>query len=264
MRSLARLRPTPSMAVALAALFVALGGVGYAAATIDSGDIVNNSIRSKDIKNKGVANKDIKPKAVTGTHIFNNTINSEDVKTETLLSTDIKNGTINTLDVGDNALTGLDIDENTIGEVNSAENAGNAGNAATVSTVVTIPITTVAEGAAAGILASYGPFTIRGTCADAAGSTRAEVTIDTSENDTTVKGETAADTDLDAADPPAILSSVTDALVAPPTSSGYNEGVFNAFAPGTGKGAMTGHIASWANAAAPSQCKFHGSLVRSG
>jgi hypothetical protein len=42
--------PSPSMVIACAALFVSLGGVSYAVATIDSGDIVNGSIRNRDFK----------------------------------------------------------------------------------------------------------------------------------------------------------------------------------------------------------------------
>jgi hypothetical protein len=41
------------------ALFLALGGTAYAAATIGSADIVNNSIRGKDIHNRTIQNKDI-------------------------------------------------------------------------------------------------------------------------------------------------------------------------------------------------------------
>jgi hypothetical protein len=46
-----RLRtPSPALVIACLALFVALGGVAYAAATIDSSDIVNGSIRNRDFK----------------------------------------------------------------------------------------------------------------------------------------------------------------------------------------------------------------------
>ena len=37
-----RLTPTPAMLVALLALFLAAGGVGYAATSIGSGQITNN------------------------------------------------------------------------------------------------------------------------------------------------------------------------------------------------------------------------------
>ena len=41
------------------ALFFALGGTAYAAATIGSADIVNNSVRSADIHNHTLKSKDI-------------------------------------------------------------------------------------------------------------------------------------------------------------------------------------------------------------
>jgi hypothetical protein len=42
--------PSPALAIACVALFVALGGAAYAAATIGSEDIVNGSIRNRDFK----------------------------------------------------------------------------------------------------------------------------------------------------------------------------------------------------------------------
>jgi hypothetical protein len=52
-------RPSPATVMSAMALFVSLGGVGYAAATIDSGDIKNNSVRGKDIRNGTVRSKDV-------------------------------------------------------------------------------------------------------------------------------------------------------------------------------------------------------------
>lgn len=46
--------------VAYAALFVALGGTAYAAATVGSKQIENNSVKSADLKNNGVRGKDIR------------------------------------------------------------------------------------------------------------------------------------------------------------------------------------------------------------
>ena len=54
MPSLARLRPSASIAVARLELFIALGGVSYAVATIDSSDVVNGSIKSKDVKAQAI------------------------------------------------------------------------------------------------------------------------------------------------------------------------------------------------------------------
>jgi hypothetical protein len=59
-----KLRPSPAMVVALIALFVSGGGVGYAASTIGSAQIKNNSVKSKDIKNKTITKKDINSKSL--------------------------------------------------------------------------------------------------------------------------------------------------------------------------------------------------------
>ena len=47
------------MLIACTALFMALGGVGYAAATIGSAQIKNNSVKGKDIRNGTIRSKDI-------------------------------------------------------------------------------------------------------------------------------------------------------------------------------------------------------------
>jgi hypothetical protein len=46
------------------ALFVSLGGVGYAAATIGSAQIKNNSVASRDIKDGTIASKDMSKKTI--------------------------------------------------------------------------------------------------------------------------------------------------------------------------------------------------------
>jgi len=53
--------PSPAMVVACAALFVSLGGVSYAVATIDSADIVDGSIRNRDFKNGTLRGQEAKP-----------------------------------------------------------------------------------------------------------------------------------------------------------------------------------------------------------
>jgi hypothetical protein len=55
------IRISPASLLALVALFVALGGVSYAAATIDGKSIQNNSIPGKKLKNKAITNKKVKP-----------------------------------------------------------------------------------------------------------------------------------------------------------------------------------------------------------
>jgi hypothetical protein len=83
-------RPSASLVIACLALFVALGGVGYAAATIGSAAIIDNSLKSKDVRNNDLRGKDVRG----------------------------------------NTLKGADIDESSLGKVPSAASADSAGSAA--------------------------------------------------------------------------------------------------------------------------------------
>jgi hypothetical protein len=58
-RSIRNIRISPASILAMVALFVALGGVSYAAATIGSAQIKDNSIRSKDVRNGTLTGKDV-------------------------------------------------------------------------------------------------------------------------------------------------------------------------------------------------------------
>ena len=64
-------KPTPSLAISVAALLVALGGTGYAAATLTGADIKNQTVTGKDVKNGSLKAKDLKegviPKIPTAT-----------------------------------------------------------------------------------------------------------------------------------------------------------------------------------------------------
>jgi hypothetical protein len=59
MQRITRRTPSPSMAVALIALFVALGGVAWAAATIGARDIKDNAVRTEHIKRGQVKTSDL-------------------------------------------------------------------------------------------------------------------------------------------------------------------------------------------------------------
>lgn len=64
LRKLKDRRPSPALVIACVALFVALGGVAYAANTVRSRDIVNNAVTSADIKGGGGRTGDIKNRDV--------------------------------------------------------------------------------------------------------------------------------------------------------------------------------------------------------
>ena len=66
--------PSASTAVALLALFVALGGTGYAAAKLNGRNIKNKTIAGKKFKNRTVAGGKVKNRTLTGGKLKNNTL----------------------------------------------------------------------------------------------------------------------------------------------------------------------------------------------
>jgi hypothetical protein len=69
MRRIPVRRPSASMVVALIALFAALGGGAYAAATISGRDIINGSLTGKELRNGSVPGKKLKSNSVTGRQV---------------------------------------------------------------------------------------------------------------------------------------------------------------------------------------------------
>ncbi len=158
-------RPSPALVIACISLFVALGGVGYAAATgsIDGREVKNNSIASKDLKNSSIVGKDVKTSGLTGS------------------------------DVKANSLTGSDIAESGLGKVPSAgqaDNAATAGNATTAgnaNTVGGVTVKSFATPLASGTttptpIASLNGFTLLATC-----SGGLALTMDTTKENTQVQ-----------------------------------------------------------------------------
>lgn len=113
-----RRHTTAPMAVALVALFAALGGVALAspvaqlAATITGSNVKNGSLSGADLKDSSVTTSDIK----------DGSLNSADIGSRTIDSSDIK----------DESLTGQDINESTLQHVGSADVADKAGDATTL------------------------------------------------------------------------------------------------------------------------------------
>ena len=72
-------RPSPALAIAVLALFVALGGTGYAALNLP-----RNSVGSKQLRKSAVRNVDIASNAVTGAKVRRRSLDSTDFKTGSL------------------------------------------------------------------------------------------------------------------------------------------------------------------------------------
>ena len=67
--------------MATIALFIALGGGAYAAATIDSSDVKDNSLQSVDVKNANLSGTDVKDDSLGGGDIIEKKLSVVDIKT---------------------------------------------------------------------------------------------------------------------------------------------------------------------------------------
>jgi hypothetical protein len=108
------------MAVALTALFVALGGTSMAAVLITGADIKDGSITGRDVKDRSLGNSDVINKSLRGNKVADSSLGGSNVINESLRGRDIKDGTIGSTDIGDHSLTGTDINQSTLGSVPSA------------------------------------------------------------------------------------------------------------------------------------------------
>jgi hypothetical protein len=238
--SILRRRPSPALVISMIALFVSLSGVSYGVATgfIDSREIKNNEIRSRDIRNNEIRTRDLRNNEIRGI--------------------DIRNSTVQGRDIALNTVTGEDVREDTLGKVPSALLADAATSATTannVSTLKIIPQTTLAEGASPVTLATHGPLTLTGQCVANGAGTDARLAVGTAENNSAAGGESLFDADLDAGDPPFVISIV---------SSVQELALSKAFASAPSGKAFTGLVAMYADATSAGSCKFHGHLALQG
>jgi hypothetical protein len=131
-------RPKISSAhvISLVALFISIGGTAFAAATIGSSNVVNDSLKSKDLKdNKAVQSVDVVDGSLTGGDLADGTVATGDLANNAVTSTKIADGAVGTADLADNSvtsakvvndtLTGDDISESTLATVPLASKLAN-------------------------------------------------------------------------------------------------------------------------------------------
>jgi hypothetical protein len=117
-------RPSHSTVVSYLALFVALGGTtAYAANTIGSADVINESLVSRDIKNGQIKSADIGRNQVTTSQIKAGNVLTADIADGAVLTADIAHGAVNTGKVSDESLTSTDLATNSVGTAEIADNA---------------------------------------------------------------------------------------------------------------------------------------------
>jgi hypothetical protein len=112
---LKRLRPRSAYDVlAVLALFIAVGtGGAYAANTIGSSDIIDESIQSADIKNGQVTFVDVQPNSIGTVRLQNGGV----------ATADLKDGAVDSSKVLNDSLGGDDVNESSLGPVPQADNS---------------------------------------------------------------------------------------------------------------------------------------------
>jgi hypothetical protein len=107
----------PATLISLIALFVALGGVGYAAATIGTKQIKNRAVTNKKLAPNSVSTSKIRPGAVRNGDLANNSVSSAKIQPGSIVSADLGAGSILNGNLANGAVTGAKIANETIGTV---------------------------------------------------------------------------------------------------------------------------------------------------
>jgi hypothetical protein len=104
------------MVVAMAALFVALSGSGWAAAnleknTVGAKQIKRNAVRTAELKDGGVRAADLGAGSVRSNAVLDESLTGGDVQDESIGSAEILDGSVRSGEVEDNSLTGGDVQD---------------------------------------------------------------------------------------------------------------------------------------------------------
>jgi hypothetical protein len=117
-------RPSPSTAIALAALFVALGGPAQAARLIDGKDIKRGTIGSKQVKDRSIASRDLSKRAVRSLKATPDaSITAAKLGDDAVTTRALAPGSVLTGTVGDNSLTAADLASSSVATEEVADNA---------------------------------------------------------------------------------------------------------------------------------------------
>lgn len=116
-------KPSPSLVIAVAALFVALGGPATAAKLISGKKLRNNSVTSAKIRNR----------TLTATDISRSTLGALRRQSNSVTSANIVDGTIGVADMGASSVTGNQVADHTLTGVDIAADSLTGTEIATLS-----------------------------------------------------------------------------------------------------------------------------------
>src|SRR5215207_10885512 len=105
----------PATFIALIALFIALGGVGYAATKIGTNQLKNSAVTNKKLANNSVTTRKIRAGAVRNGDLGNNSISTQKIQPGSIITSDLAAGSVLNGNLGNLAVTGAKIANETIG-----------------------------------------------------------------------------------------------------------------------------------------------------
>jgi hypothetical protein len=108
MRRILARRPSPALVVATIALFVALGGTGYALT------LPANSVGSAQIQAERVLNSKLHPGSVSNSRLGRNAVTFSKLASNQMTTVKIRNASLLGEDLAPNTVTGAQIDESTL------------------------------------------------------------------------------------------------------------------------------------------------------
>jgi len=144
--------PSPSVAVALLALFVALGGTGYAAVKINGKSIKSGTITGSKFKNKTLTAGKFKNKTLTGGKLKNDTLTGRQIRESTL-------GTVPRAAVAATAGTATALTDSAKAGFLSATDVDSTG-------LIKLPMAASLAAAPRTIILTHGPFSANARCYD--------------------------------------------------------------------------------------------------
>jgi hypothetical protein len=117
-------RPSPATLIALAALFVALGGPAQAARLIDGKDIKKGAVASKQVKDGAIERRDLSKRAVRTLRATpDGSITAAKLGQSSVTTRALAPGSVLTGSVGDDSLTAADLAPTSVAGEEVADNA---------------------------------------------------------------------------------------------------------------------------------------------
>jgi trimeric autotransporter adhesin len=123
----------PATFISLAALFVALGGVGYAAAKIGTNQLRNRAVTAPKLANNSVTSPKIRAGAVRNGDLANNSVSTQTIQAGAIISSNLAMDSVLTGNLGNGAVTSSKLAADSVlngnlgnGAVTSSKLAGGA------------------------------------------------------------------------------------------------------------------------------------------